>query len=123
MGFGLETMLLPGVGEIGTAGSVANYDTYVIGNWPDTQTWQGVPFTNVLNVPMEVYNEFPIQQEFEANAIAGGQPLTLASPINSQTTLNPTNADGFSGFGNEVSNFFNAGYNWGGGNFLYPPLQ
>ncbi len=114
--FGAETLLLPGLGEIGAAGDIADYDTYVIGRLPDTATWEGVPFTNVLNTPAWDLN---VQAEWEATAVQGGQPITLASPITEQTVLNPGNPDGFSVFGTEVSNFLNLGYTWEG-NFLLP---
>ena len=113
-----ETMLLPGVGEIGTASQLADYDTYVIGRMPDTATWQGVPFTNVLNA---AEYDAGVQAGWEASAVKGGQPITLASPINETTLLNPGNPDGFSVFGSEASNFLRSGYTWGGGNLLTPP--
>jgi len=83
-----------------------------------TASWQGVPFTNVLNTPAW---DLKVQAEWEASAVAGGQPITIASPINEQTLLNPGNPDGFSVFGSEVSNFMNLGYTWQG-NFLVPPV-
>jgi RHS repeat-associated protein len=100
------------------AGMPVDYDTYVIGRLPDTATWEGVPFTNVLDTPAW---DQEVQSAWELSAVEGGQPVALASPINESTLLNPANESGFSVFGDEVGNFLNQGYNWGGGSFLTPP--
>jgi hypothetical protein len=119
--FVAETMLLPGVGEIGTASQVADYDTYVIGNMADTATWEGVPFANALNVPESVYAEMgeEIQASWEASAVEGGQPVTLASPVNTSTFFNPVTGNP-TVFQSEFTNFINLGYEWGGGDMLVP---
>jgi hypothetical protein len=48
----------------------------------------------------------------------GVNGVEQASP---PSRLNPANESGFSVFGDEVGNFLNQGYNWGGGSFLTPP--
>ncbi len=93
-----------------------DYDTYVIGNMADTATWEGVPFSNVLDTP--AYSE-AVQAEWEASSVAGGQPVTLASPVNTSTFFNPITGNA-TVFQSEFTNFINLGYEWGGGNMLIP---
>jgi hypothetical protein len=71
-------------------------------------------------VPQAYYQEFApeIQADWEAQAIAGNQPITLAPEPNAFTVYNE--AGEYRAFGQELVNFSNAGYTQVG-NLLLPP--
>ena len=65
------------------AAGVTDYDTYVIGRFPDVAPWNDVPFTKVLNM----VDWDPVANvEWVSEGIANGNTFTLASPL-SQATI------------------------------------
>jgi hypothetical protein len=64
------------------AGGVADYSTYVIGRAPDVAAWNGVPFTNVLNMAGWDANA---NVAWVSEGIVNGNSFTLASPLGQAT--------------------------------------
>lgn len=74
-----------GVGAVHVIGleGITDYSTYVIGKGADVASWNGVPFTNVLNMAGWTPEA---QVGWVAEGIGGGNSFTLASPL-SQATI------------------------------------